>query len=274
MNGLLRTVGLFLRAINVISAWLNVPYLGQVGYGADEHHNDCGPTSGGMVIKFFGISIVSIDVLFNEVQPSGDAYTSFGDICKLWDVRGIGADYDQEVTLGKLYEYLIKGVPIVALIRYGALESIRPNTFKGSHFVVIVGMDLKNVYIHDPLNNVSSGELVQVPLALWNTAWSTLGDQNPQRSCLIPSKSTSPNVLKIVYPKDTDGCSIRSMPGVTTTATYLYAIPYDKTFTKVSSRMLIYEIRNVLRNGIYEDWGRIHESQSRWVCLKFTVEAK
>jgi hypothetical protein len=250
----------------------NVPYIGQVGSGANEHYNDCGPTSAGMVIKFYGANFTSIDALFNEVQPSGDSYTSFGDICKLWDARGIDADYAQEVTLGELYEYLVKGAPVVALIHYGALESVRPNSFKGSHFVVVIGMDLQNVYIHDPLNNVSTGERVPVPINLWISCWSTLGDLNPQRSILIPSMGeTPPEVLRTVYPRDYNGCNVRSVAGGTGASTKLFAVPYDATFTKTTSRMQVYEIK-ILDRTYDRNWGRIHPTQNWWVCLDYTVE--
>jgi len=253
-------------------AYWNVPYVGQVGTGANEHYNDCGPTSAAMVIKFYGANFTTIDVLFNEVQPSGDSYTSFGDICKLWDARGIDADYAQEVSLGELYEYLVKGAPVVALIRYGALESIRPNTFKGSHFVVVIGMDLQNVYIHDPLNTPTTGECVPVPINLWNSCWSTLGDLNPQRSILIPSRGeTPPEVLRVVYPKDYNGCNIRSVAGGTGASTKLFAVPYDSTFTKTTSRMQVYEIK-ILDRTYDKNWGRIHATQNWWVCLDYTVE--
>jgi len=250
----------------------NVPYVGQVGPGADEHGNDCGPACAAMVMKFFGVDTPPVDALFNEVQPSGDSYTSFGDICKLWDARGIDADYAQEVGLGELYEYLIKGAPVVALIRYGALESIRPNTFKGSHFVVVIGMDLQNVYIHDPLNNVSTGECVPVPINLWISCWSTLGDLNPQRSILIPSMGeTLPEVLRVVYPKDKDGCNVQPTAGMAGISKRLFGIPYDSTFTKTTSRMQVYEIK-ILDRTYDRNWGRIHATQNWWVCLDYTVE--
>lgn len=263
---------------------LSVPYVGQVGEGANLHGNDCGPASAAMVIKYSGADCPTVDKLFDEVQPAGDAYTSFGDLSKLLDARGIDVDYGQGVSNGDLYEYLTRGMPLIALIRYGALATIRPNKFTGSHFVVVIGIDLDTVYIHDPLNTPTSGEGVAVPLAMWEDAWGTLAEGNPQRSLLVPSKLESPNPLhdpggntsgagggqKTVYPRDKNGCNVRSVPGDATEKTKLYAVPFDPTYTKATSRMVVYETR-VLDRSYDRNWGRIHPSQQWWVCLDYTV---
>lgn len=269
MNLLQQALSVFGITKNETIPFWDVPYIPQVGIGADGQHNDCGAASDAMLIQFFKVPCPTVDELYKEVSPNGDYYLSYGNLFKLLDTRGIDADYDVLVSNGELYEYLTRGAPVIALIHYGSLSTIRPNSFKGAHFVVVIGMDMKYVYIHDPLNNISSGECVQIPIALWNDAWQTTDGDNPQRSCLIPNKTISPVVLKIVYPSEKDGCSIRSVPGVTSSGR-LYYVAYDSTFTKVSSRMLIYEIREVARNGVLENWGRIHPSEEKWVCLTYT----
>ncbi|BCY18698.1 hypothetical protein hrd7_25470 [Leptolinea sp. HRD-7] len=249
---------------------LSVPYVGQVGDGANGHGNDCGPASAAMVITFAGAVCPTVDKLFDEVQPAGDAYTSFGDLSKLLDARGIDVDYDQGVSNGKLYEYLTRGMPLIALIRYGALARIRPNLFTGSHFVVVIGIDLDTVYINDPLNTPTSGEGIAVPLEMWEDAWGTLADGNPQRSLLIPSMQAAASTVRVVYPRDKNGCNVRSVPGDATEKTKLYAVPFDPMYTKSTSRMQVYEVK-VLDRSFDRNWGRIHPSQQWWVCLDYTV---
>ena len=249
---------------------LSVPYVGQVGDGANGHGNDCGPASAAMVIKFAGADCPTVDELFDEVQPAGDAYTSFGDLAKLQDARGIDVDYAQGVSNGELYEFLTRGMPLIALIRYGALASIRPNKFTGSHFVVVIGIDLDTVYIHDPLNTPTSGEGIVVPLAMWEDAWGNPADGNPQRSLLIPSKPSASVAVRVIFPKDKNGCNVRSVPGDATDKTKLYAVQFDPTFTKSTSRMQVYEAK-VLDRSYDRNWGRIHPSQQWWVCLDYTI---
>ena len=253
-----------------MTATLPVPYVGQVGSGADEHGNDCGPASAAMILKFAEEACPTVDALFNEVQPGGDVYTSFGDLCKILDARGIDVDYAAGVGMGELYEYLTRGMPLIALIHYDSLESIRPNKFDGSHFVVVIGIDLDSVYINDPLNTPTTGECVRVPLETWKNAWSTVGDGNPQQCLLIPSKSeAAPDVLRVVYPKDWNGCNVRKAPG--DQSVRLYGVPYDGTFAKATSRMQVYEIRE-LEQGFNRNWGRIHPTEQWWVCLDYTVD--
>ena len=238
-----------------MTAFWNVPYIGQVGSGANEHGNDCGASSAAMVIQFCGVQPPTIDTLFNEANPNGDAYLSVGDLLGMLSRRGINADWDANITNVELFRILSTGVPVIALIRYGALETIRPNKFTGSHFVVVIGMDLDTVYIHDPLNTPTSGECVPVPVKLWDTAWSSVGDQNPQRSAIIPAKTLTSipvTTTKTVYPRDKDGCNVRNAPN----GHYvLYAIPYGQ-------RMTVYEENN--------GWGRIHKSRQEWICLEYT----
>ena len=251
------------------SSW-SVPYSGQVGTNANEHYNDCGPACVSMILKWGGITPPSIDNLFNEVQPSGDGYTSFGDLMRLLDRHGVDSDYDALVPIDDLFWILTTGVPVIALVLYGDLETIRPNSFKGNHFVVVRGMDLDTVYINDPLNTPTTGENIDVPMAMFEKAWSNAIDC--ARTVIVPVKPVCvPEIIKTVYPRDKNGCSVRDIPGITTTKA-LYYVAYDPTFNSISSRMDVYEIRQVTRNGVLEDWGRIHSTAQRWVCLTFTRE--
>lgn len=239
-----------------MTAFWNVPYIGQVGAGADEHGSDCGPTCAGMVIAWAGITPPSVDDLFNEVS-SGNGYTSYGDIGALLAHRGIKADYDAAVSTAELFTILCSGVPVVALIRYGGLAAIRPNNFSGSHFVVIIGMDLDTIYINDPLNTPTPGKCVAVPMAIFEAAWSTVGDKNPQRSLMVPAKGTAVTptpVIRTVTPRDLNGCNVRRVPGDLSDGNKLYAIKYGAT-------MNIYFER--------DGWGKISQVKEEWVSLAF-----
>ncbi len=157
---------------------LNVPYVGQVGSGANEHYNDCGAACVGMIIKFAGLEFTSVDAIYNEINPVNDSYLSVGGLIGVLLSRGIDCDWDAGVSTDKLVA-LVQKAPCIALIKYGDLEAIRPNKFDGSHFVVVIGGDDENIYIHDPLNSPTSGENVCVTRALWDDAWTGLDNDNP-----------------------------------------------------------------------------------------------
>jgi hypothetical protein len=244
-----------------MTAYWAVPYSGQVGSGANEHGNDCGPTCARMFLAWAGVNPPSVDELFNQVQPNGSFYTSFGDLCAILTHYGINAEYDAGVSIAELFSILQIGKPVISLIRYGALETIRPNTFKGSHFVVVIGMDLDTVYIHDPLNTPTTGECVKVPITLWVTAWNSVGDNNPQGSMIVPVNATGiipdPDIIKVVTPRDRNGCNVRKIPGLVTDANKLYGIKYG-------ARINIYEINA-------DNWGKISPTREEWILLDFTV---
>lgn len=246
-----------------MTSTLNVPYVGQVGVGANEHGSDCGAASISMVIQYMGTDAPSVDKLYNEMYPSGNIYLSVSDLMMALSRRNIDSDFDAGVETKDLFWILKRKIAPVALIRYGALSKIRPNAFTGSHFVVVIGMDLDTVYIHDPLNTPTSGSNIAVPMDIWENCWSTVGDSNPQRSLIIPA--SAPNVstiekpIRYVMPSDSDGINVRSIPGDITRKTILYAIPYG---TKIP----IY----VERDG----WGKIDSGSEKWISTTYVKDWK
>jgi hypothetical protein len=235
---------------------LNVPYIGQVGEGANAHGNDCGASSVAMIIKMLTNNVPTVDSLYDEVKPSGDSYLSVSDLMILLNKRGIKCDWDAGYAIKDLYWTLTDGIPVIALIRYGALSPIRPNKFTGSHFIVVIGIDLTHVYIHDPLNSVSSGENIAIPIEMFESCWSTVEDYNPQRSmitCYAPA--SVPAIIKVVYPRDKDGCNIRYVPGSNLKSTILRAVPYG-------TKLNIYAER--------DGWGKCHPTNEEWVCMEYT----
>jgi len=246
-------------------ACLHVTCYNQVGQGADEHNNDCGAAGVKSVGEFAGATMPNIDTIYNEVMPSGDVYLSVGNLLSSLARRGVKCDWDARYTLKDLWEVLANGSPAIALIRYGALSAIRPNRFTGSHFVTVIGADITYIYIHDPLNNVSPGARVKVPIKMWWDAWTTVGDNNPQSSMItllnVGSVSPPPLPIKTVVPRDMNGCFVRKIPGLLTDANKVDGIPYG---TSAASIMYVY----VERDG----WGKISLTQEKWVRMEYTKE--
>lgn len=236
---------------------LRVPYVGQVGQGADQQGNDCGAACVSMLLELLTKVSFSPDVLYSEAKPGQNVYLSVSDLMGMLSRRSISTEWRYNVSTPDLYWVLSRTMlPCIALIRYGALESIRPNDFKGSHFVVVIGMDLDTVYIHDPLNTPTSGQQVEIPLKLFETAWSTVGDNNPQRGIILPAKQTvALRMVKTNTPND--GLAVRSIPNTAGSKTTLLRYVLDRTpFT-------IYEER--------DGWGRVHPTQEEWISLDWVI---
>jgi hypothetical protein len=164
---------------------MNIPYVGQVGQGANEHGSDCGAACACMVIAYAGKPYTTVDAMYNEAKPSGDGYLWISDIMQMLFRRSIDCDYDAPITTDRLVALVRAGNPVIALIDYDELEAIRPNSFNGSHFVVVYDGDDKDIYIHDPLNSPTSGANTKVSRAMWDKAWTNLDDQNPNRGAII-----------------------------------------------------------------------------------------
>ena len=164
---------------------MNIPYVGQVGAGANEHGSDCGAACAAMILAYVGKPVSSVDALYNEAKPSGDGYLWVSDVMAMLFRRGIDCDWDAPITTDRLVALAKAGNPVIALIDYDELEAIRPNRFDGSHFVVVYDGDDKDIYIHDPLNSPTSGASIKVPRAMWDKSWNNLDDQNPNRGGII-----------------------------------------------------------------------------------------
>jgi len=209
-----------------------------------------------MILQSRHISTPTVDTLYNTVRPNGDGYLYIADLLKLMARYGVKSDYDAGYKAKDLWEVLSQGIAPIALIRYGALSDIRPNKFTGSHFVVVIGMDIDTVYIHDPLNTPTPGCAIPIPLSIWQSAWSTLGDDNPQCSLIVPNYGTKVQVLRYVTPATSDGINVRCVAGDISIKTKLYAIPYG-------ARIPIYYER--------DGWGKIDPIIEQWISLEYTI---
>lgn len=213
---------------------MNIPYIGQVGTGANEHGNDCGAACAAMVLAYAGKPAASVDALYNEAKPSGDGYLWISDIMQMLFRRGIDCDYDAPVTTDRLVALVKAGNPVIALIDYDELEAIRPNNFNGSHFVVVYDGDDKDIYIHDPLNSPTSGANTKVSRTMWDKSWNNLDDQNPNRAAIIvnmqmvsPDETTPPETISGEYVTTTVNLKVRREPN-----TYYQEIGTVRTGTK------------------------------------------
>jgi hypothetical protein len=87
--------------------------------------------------------------------------------------RKIASEYSYLARLGNAYEILSGNRPAIALIHYGALVDAgltERTTFRGAHFVVMIGLDIKYVYIHDPYS-LTKGNCLEVPINIFKQAW-------------------------------------------------------------------------------------------------------
>jgi hypothetical protein len=168
---------------------LPVPFISQVTQGSQEHNNDCGAASALMVLRAYNVGLTeTVDQLYNEIQPSGDTALSMSGLQRALANHLVTNEYRVNVMLPDLYKLMIESRPAIALIHYGVLVDVGLTEFKnfrGAHFVVVIGMDIKYVYIHDPYS-IARGNVLEVPIGIFKQAMAQCDiDGNPTFACIF-----------------------------------------------------------------------------------------
>ena len=163
------------------AAVLAVPYISQLGNGADQHNNDCGAAAGAMLVKAYTGTAITPDGFYKKTGMSGDKYLSayqIMDVMKSFEVHSV---WYRDLTLADLFGFLVQKRPIIALISYATLRTAikTESAFSGPHFAPVVGADVASIYIHDPLWKDEGGKALRVPIDAFNRAWADSGPVNP-----------------------------------------------------------------------------------------------
>jgi hypothetical protein len=153
---------------------LPVPHVSQIAPGALMHNNDCGAASVLMVLRSYNLAKdMTVDQVYDQLYPVGDAPLHAGVPMRSLALAGITNDWRADVHTHDMYDTLVMRCPIIALIHYAPLVDAgltEKTGFRGAHFVVVIGMDIENIYIHDPYS-LARGIALPVPVAVWNQAW-------------------------------------------------------------------------------------------------------
>lgn len=180
------------------TALLPVPYVSQLGPDADLRQNDCGAASAIMLLRAY---FPNLQMTPNEFYtrfniPGRDPYLSVNQLRNAMGSMGLFTDFRAGLTLQDLFNSLAAGRPPIVLLRYSVLQAagLTERDFQGPHFAVAVGMDIRYIYLHDPLyTNPSEGEARPYPLELFWRSWKEVSADpkfpNPERSAILPIAS-------------------------------------------------------------------------------------
>ena len=172
---------------------LPVPYVSQLGAGADMHHNDCGAASAVMLLQAYLNIQMTPDDFYTKFSISGDPYLTVTQLTNAMSSLGLLTDFRSNLAVQDLFAVLAAGKPSIVLLRYKVFQDagLTEKTFEGPHFSVAVGMDIKNIYLHDPLyTDPAVGNAHPYPLNLFWQAWKEVATNpfpNPERSAIIPT---------------------------------------------------------------------------------------
>lgn len=172
---------------------LPVPYVTQLGPGAELHKNDCGAASAIMLLRAYTNTAMTPDDFYAKFNIQGDPYLSVPTLRDTMGKLGVLTTFKAGLTIADLFNAFATGKPMIVLIRYKVFEDagLTEKHFEGPHFSVAVGMDPKYIYLHDPLyTNASDGEAHAYPLELFWKAWKEVALDpkfpNPERAAIIP----------------------------------------------------------------------------------------
>lgn len=172
---------------------LSVPYISQLGPGADSRRNDCGAAAAVMLIAAYTGQSITPDAFYDKFSIPGDPYLSINQLRDALGSEGILTELKAGLSLRDLFGHLLAGRPSIVLIKYSVLRdaALTEKSFSGPHFSVVVGMDLKYVYVHDPLySDPDEGEARPYPLDIFLKAWTDVAADSrfpgPERAAITP----------------------------------------------------------------------------------------
>ena len=129
---------------------LDVPYRSQWDPDGGVYTSDCGPTCVGMILRFYGreatINQLAAEAGMSEVRR----LTSPDDLARAAALHGVALVHKMSASLQDIEAELVAGRPVIALIHYGSLGSLRQDSYNGGHWLVVIGMDENDVIVNDP----------------------------------------------------------------------------------------------------------------------------
>lgn len=249
-------LGNSLRPVSLLS----VPYISQLGTTADRHANDCGAACAAMLLAAYQKASITPNEFYTRFNIPGDPYLSVPQIRSAMNQLGLISEFRAAMSIPDLFNLVATGKPAIVLIRYKILyeAGLTEKSFQGPHFAVVVGLDPKFVYVHDPLyTDPVLGEAHPYPLEIFWESWKAAGSDpsfpNPERAAIIPLLGIGFQVDRVVK-IHTPSLNVRSGPGLT-----------ERVVGTVKKGDMLPIFREV--NG----WGEI--SPDRWIKLSYTVAA-
>jgi hypothetical protein len=167
-------------------AILSVPYIVQLGAGADKFKNDSGAAAGVMLVRAYTDKTPTPDEFFTKAGQTTDAPLTMTQIVTGLTAYGVTVEQRASLKLADLATILSTGRPAIVLVKYSVLNAagLTPETDAGAHSLVAVGLDVKQVYVHDPLRRDASGQGQGIPWLTFYQAWSQVPGYD--RAAIIP----------------------------------------------------------------------------------------
>lgn len=164
-------------------AWLVLPYRSQLD-GSPYERSNCGPASLAMVLAAFGLEVPNDELRaqVNDLQQtwddfqSGTAIHNLAVIARGYGLRPLdlyGAKGLRRWTLDDVRRHLDAGHPVIPQIKYPALPGRAEASYRGDHYIVLVGYAGDEFIYHDPISDAAGGKDRRISAEQLTIAWST-----------------------------------------------------------------------------------------------------
>lgn len=168
------------------SALVPVPYRSQHDSDAKYSRLDCGPACIAMLLEWRGTRIAIDDI----TRMAGSGKTSAVELVAAAGRHGLELRRLSSMSLADIDAQIQAGKPLIVLVRYGDFGDQRQDmAYIGLHWIVVVGSDSENIYIHDPDwwgSRRSEGRDRPISREVFNHAWgNTLPEALSYQSLVI-----------------------------------------------------------------------------------------
>ena len=227
---------------------LPVPYVSQLGPGADQFASDSGAAAGVMLVRAYTDKTLTPNDFFNQSGQHADSPLSFTQIANGMNANGVPAELRVPLKLADLALILASGRPAILLVKQAVLQQagLTAETYSGPHYLVAVGLDVKQVYIHDPLRQDASGKGQAVSWLTLYQAWTQANGY--ERAALVPR-------LQLIRRVKVTSASLNIRQGPNVSATQIGTARQGDTFEVT-----------VQKDG----WGKI--GNNRWISLTYVAD--
>ncbi len=166
--------------------FLPVPYISQFEAGEEKRIADSGATAGAMMVRAYTKKQLTPTDFFNQVKQPSDGRLSLTQISNVMRLNGIPAAMRTVLKLSDLSLILVSGRPVILPVKQTVLQQagLTSKSFEGPHYLVGVGLDVTQVYIHDPLRRDASGAAQGIPWLTFYQAWTQA--PGSERAALVP----------------------------------------------------------------------------------------
>jgi hypothetical protein len=155
----------------------SIPYKSQYDDDASDFRNDCGPACVAMILNGLGLNVTT-NTVYRRSGANANTYVSVSQMIRAAATFDVDFDYFYPWSLEDLKASISKGMSAITLIHYGAWRNkgLTQSSFRGPHFVTVVGFDDEHIYVNDPLwwgTRRYEGEHKQLTYREFEAAWST-----------------------------------------------------------------------------------------------------